>query len=304
MTERTMNIVRQSLERLLPLTSRGNRELYDPPAAPIIPGRPDAMTREIKIMSFNVYCRTGGALGLSNRYNGVVKTILSEMPDSFGLQEAHELWRVPLKKDLSELYGIACNKGRVFGVHEGTPIFYRKDKYELAREGVFWLSENPEIASVGWDAACPRIAGWAVLQEKNSGFRYAHFNTHLDHIGPVAMANGARLVTDRINALGLPVAAGLPAVLTGDLNDEPGSLPMEYLKAGGLTDLRFAARDSDTGPTFHAYKEDDGEGKVIDYVYANHYLRGCAAFKVIRDQYDGMYPSDHFAVSAALTLAN
>ena len=297
MNEWTMNLVRDSLERLLPLTSHGNRELYGPPAPPDIPNRPDAMTRELKIMSFNVYCRTGGALGLENRYNGVVQTILHEMPDSFGLQEAHELWREPLKEDLSACYGVACNKGRVFGFHEGTPVFYRKDKYELVREGVFWLSENPEIASVGWDAACPRIAGWAVLQEKNSGFRYAHFNTHLDHIGPVAMANGARLVADRINAL------GLPAVLTGDLNCQPGSVPMEYLKAGGLTDLRFVAKDSDAGYTFHAYK-DDGAGAVIDYVYANHYLRGAAQFRVIRDQYDGMYPSDHFAVSATLTLAN
>ncbi|MDR2687814.1 MAG: endonuclease/exonuclease/phosphatase family protein [Oscillospiraceae bacterium] len=296
MTERAMNLARDCLERLLPLTSRRGGEMYGPPNPPAVPARADAMAREIAVMSFNVYCRTGGALGLGNRYNGVVRTIRGGMPDSFGLQEAHELWRVPLKRDLADMYGVACNKGRVFGFHEGAPVFYRKDKYELVREGVFWLSENPEVSSVGWDAACPRIAGWAVLQEKNSGFRYAHFNTHLDHIGPVAMANGARLVADRINAL------GLPAVLTGDLNCEPGSVPMEYLKAGGLADLRFAAKDGDTGPTFHAYG--DGPGKAIDYVYANHYLRGCARFQVIRDQYDGMYPSDHYAVAAALTLAN
>jgi len=296
MTERTMRIVRNSLERLLPLTSRGGREMYDPPSTPDIPVARESMVREIKIMSFNVLTSVGGEHALAKRCNGVLRTILSELPDSFGLQEAHELWRGPLKKDLRDVYGIACDKGRVFGFHEGAPVFYRKDKYELVREGVFWLSEHPGISSIGWDAACPRIAGWAVLQEKNSGFRYAHFNTHLDHKGPVAMANGARLMADRINAL------GLPAVLTGDLNCEPGSRPMEYLKAGGLKDLRFAAAESDTGPTFHGY--DDRPGTVIDYVYANHYLRGCAEFKVIRDQYDGMYPSDHFAVSAVLTLAN
>jgi len=296
MTERTMQLVRNSLERLLPLTSHGNREMYEPPAAPDIPAARDAMTRELKIMSFNVLTSVGGEHGVAKRYNGVLQTILRELPDSFGLQEAHELWRVPLKKDLSGVYGVACDKGRVFGFHEGTPVFYRRDKYELVKEGVFWLSENPGISSIGWDAACPRIAGWAVLQEKNSGFQYAHFNTHLDHKGPVAMANGARLMADRINAL------GLPAVLTGDLNCEPGSVPMEYLRAGGLTDLRFEAAESDTSPTFHGY--DGRPGSVIDYVYANHYLRGCAEFKVIRDQYDGMYPSDHFAVSAKLTLAN
>jgi len=293
-----MNIVRNSLERLLPLTSHGNRELYGPPAPPVIPARPDAMTRELNIMSYNVLTGVTGLNGkpsLAERYNGVVRTILGEMPDSFGLQEAHELWRVPLKRDLADTYGVACNVGRVFGFHEGTPVFYRKDKYELVREGVFWLSENPEIASLGWDAVCPRIAGWAVLQEKNSGFRYAHFNTHLDHKGTVARANGARLLADRINAL------GLPAALTGDLNAGPDSQPMEYLKAGGLADLRFAAAETDMGVTHHGYR---GCAGVIDYVYANHYLRGAKEFKVIRDEYDGIWPSDHFAVCAKFVLAN
>ncbi|MCL2495121.1 MAG: endonuclease/exonuclease/phosphatase family protein [Oscillospiraceae bacterium] len=303
MNERTMNFMRNSLERLLPLTSHGinprggDSELYGPPEPPAIPGRPDSMARELKVMSFNVLTSTGGEHALRRRYGGVVQTILNELPDSLGLQEAHELWRIPLVKDLGNTYGVACNTGRVFGLHEGTPIFYRKDKYELVKEGVFWLSERPEIASIGWDAACPRIAGWAVLQEKNSGFTYAHFNTHLDHKGEAAMANGARLMADRMGAL------GLPAVLTGDLNCEPDSLPMEYLMTGGLTDLRFAAVDSDEGLTFHGYRE-DGSGSVIDYVYANHYMRSCAKFKVIRDVYDGMYPSDHFAVCARMTLAN
>ena len=297
MTERTMALVHNHLERLLPLTSRRTTELLPPPEPPESPNKPDYMTRELKIMSFNVLTRTVGEYALFRRYNGVLETILHAKPDSLGLQEAHELWREPLKRDLSKIYGIACDKGRVFGFHEGTPIFYRKDKYELLREGVFWLSECPGVASIGWDAACPRIAGWAVLRELDSGFTYAHFNTHLDHRGQIAMANGAGLMAERIKAL------GLPAVLTGDLNDEPGSRPMQYLETGGLTDLRFIARENDTGATLHDYDEDFA-GKAIDYVYANHYLRGCASFDVIRDKYDGIYPSDHFAVSATLTLAN
>ncbi|MCL2299497.1 MAG: endonuclease/exonuclease/phosphatase family protein [Firmicutes bacterium] len=296
MKERTMNFLRNTMERLLPLTSRKrNAVVHDAPGAPEIPATPDRLTQEITAMSFNVLTSVGGKHGLRGRYNGVLQTILKEKPDSVGLQEAHELWRGPLKRDLKESYGVACNKGRVFGLHEGTPIFYRKDKYELLKEGVFWLSERPGVASMGWDAACPRIAGWAVLRDKRTGFTYAHFNTHLDHKGRAAMANGARLMAERLNAL------GLPAVLTGDLNCAPGSLPMEYLKAGGLTDLRFAADKADTGLTHHGYRDCTG---VIDYVYANHYLRGAREFKVIRDQYDGTYPSDHFAVSATLTLAN
>jgi len=299
MTERTMNFMRNSLGRLLPLTSRKrNAVALGPPEPPAIPDRPDKLTQEITAMSFNVLTNVGahhGKPSLAKRYNGVLRTILDERPDSVGLQEAHELWRGPLKQDLGEAYGVACDKGRVFGFHEGTPIYYLKDKYDLLNEGVFWLSERPGRASMGWDAVCPRIAGWAVLRDKRTGFTYAHFNTHFDHKGPAARVNGARLMAERIAAL------GLPAVLTGDLNGGPGSPPMEYLAAGGLTDLRFYAPETDTGFTHHGYR---GCAGVIDYVYANHYLRSAKQFKVIRDEYDGIYPSDHFAVSATLTLAN
>ena len=55
MTERTMNFMRYSLERLLPLTSRKrNAVMLDPPEAPVIPETPDKLTQEITVMSFNV----------------------------------------------------------------------------------------------------------------------------------------------------------------------------------------------------------------------------------------------------------
>ena len=280
------------LTLLLPLTSSGVKTLNDPPAPPEIPGTPDAMVQEITVLSFNIWMDIGS---MDGRMNGVVQTILAEMPDSFGLQEAHDLWRSALKRELKDDYGIACNKGRYFGVQEGTPIFYLKDKYTLVEEGVFWLSDRPRITSVGWDAALPRIAGYAVLRDKVTGFTYVHFNAHFDHVGQIARANSAGLIADRVNAM------GLPAVFTADTNASPGSLPAQYLEAGGLTDLRYAAAATDTGPTFHGYR---GSTSVIDYVYANHYLRDAAEFKVIRDEYDGQYPSDHFAVAATFTLAN
>ena len=279
---------------LLSFTSTGVIALYDPPVPPAIPDTPDTMTQEITVMSFNVWTETGS---IGQRLNGVLQTIRSENPDSFGLQEAHELWRFRLWWALRHDYGIAAWQGRYFGIGEATPIFYRKDKYCVVKQGVFWLSDNPGAASMGWDAALPRVAGYVVLRDKQTGFTYVHFNAHFDHVGPIARANSAALIAERIKE------KGLPAVFTADINANPGSLPAQYLEAGGLTDLRRAAGDTDTGPTFHAYR---GGTAILDYVYANHYLRDpeTARFKVIRDEYDGMYPSDHFAVSATLTLAN
>ena len=134
-----------------------------------------------------------------------------------------------------------------------------------------------------------------MLRDKATGFTYVHFNSHFDHKGETARINSVRLIAERVSAM------GLPAVFTADVNAEPDTLPARYLAAGGLTDLRGATDLTDTGPTFHGY---GGADAVIDYVYANHYLRGAAEFKVIRDEYDGQYPSDHFAVAATFALAN
>jgi len=287
-----MNALTTVLSWLLALTSSGVMTLSEPPVPPEIPDTPDKLTQEITVMSFNIWTDTGS---IDTRMNGVLRTIRGEMPDSFGLQEAHELWRWPLKRKLKDEYGIACDRGRYFGVQEGTPIFYRKDRYELVDQGVFWLSDRPWITSVGWDAGLPRIAGYAVLRDKQTGFTYVHFNAHFDNAGATARANSARLMADRINAI------GLPAVFTADVNAGPGALPAQYFEAGGLIDLRDAAAVSDTGPTFHAYR---GATAILDYIYANHFLRDAAQFKVIRDEYDGMYPSDHFAIAATFTLAN
>jgi len=288
------------MSMVLSLAGIGPWAAHKPPEPPAPPSARVNVKQEISVMSFNVKTTKTGSKGLPKRLNGVVQTILKEKPDSFGLQEAHADWRTALLEELGGAYAIACARGRSTEDAEGAPIFYRKDRYELVEEELFWISPLPDRVSYGWGASFPRVAGYAVLKDKRTGFTYAHFNSHFDFLSPTARTNGARMVADRINAL------GLPAVFTADMNAEPGTRPTQYLEAGGLTDLRKVAKVTDEGITFHNY---NGRvallgNTVLDYIYANHYLRGAKQFKVIRDQYDGMYPSDHFAVCATLTLAN
>ena len=131
------------------------------------------------------------------------------------------------------------------------------------------------------------------------GFTYLHVNTHLDHLSPLARANGAALVTGFINKL------NLPTVLTGDMNCYPSDTPVQYYEAGGLIDTRTVAEIAEGGRTFHGYGgADPATGQPIDYVFANGYLESAASWRVLHKQFDGYYPSDHFAVVAELTLAN
>ncbi len=53
---------------------------------------------------------------------------------------------------------------------EFTPIFYRRDRFELLTHDTFWLSEHPEEpGSMGWDAACPRTVTWAKFRDRLTG---------------------------------------------------------------------------------------------------------------------------------------
>ena len=40
---------------------------------------------------------------------------------------------------------------------EYSAIFYKSEKLRLEKTETFWLSESPEVPSIGWDAALNRI---------------------------------------------------------------------------------------------------------------------------------------------------
>ena len=288
-----------ALSLFISLIGIGPWAAFKAPEPPEAPAAKDKLVQEITVMSFNVFYKKTGAKGIPARLNGVVQTIRGEKPDSFGLQEAHRVWRDTLLGALGDTYAMACGRGRGLDEDgEGAPIFYRKDKYELVKEEVFWLSPTPGRPSYGWGASFPRVAGYALLRDKKTGFAYVHINAHFDHLSGTARANSAWMIAECARDMRLPV------VFTADMNAQPGTKPTQYLEAGGLTDLRKAAAVTDAGPTFHDYGGKLVGGTALDYIYASHYLRKAKAFKVIRDEYDGMYPSDHFAVCARLTLAN
>ncbi|MDR1927317.1 MAG: endonuclease/exonuclease/phosphatase family protein [Oscillospiraceae bacterium] len=282
---------------LLPLTSSGATALSPAPQPPALV-QVGNQTQELKIMSFNVLVGGEGEKSPASRLEGVKQTILLEMPDSVGLQEANEFWRCTLGWELRDKYAVACNYGRQLGFSEGSPILYRKDKYVCIAQGWFWLSDRPDIYSMGWGASVTRLAGWALLMDKSTGFRYYHYNAHFDHISELARTNSAALLANRINA------RNQPTVLTGDFNANPSSQAYAYLIAGGLQDSRLLAAQADSGRSYHGYSgASTSTGDPIDFVMANQYLRSVSKYAIIHNRFNGIYPSDHFAIVSTLTMA-
>jgi endonuclease/exonuclease/phosphatase family metal-dependent hydrolase len=91
---------------------------------------------------------------------------------------------------------------------------YRKDKVELLKWGVFWISETPEVMSKGWDTSQRRICTWGEFKDKASGKKLFYFNTHLDHKSEEAAEKSISLIIKKIQE----IAGDNDIYLTGDFN--------------------------------------------------------------------------------------
>lgn len=180
---------------------------------------------KLKIMQFNIQTENGNSTPFEKR-SKMYRDLIDELkPDVVGMQEVTVNWRRWLdSKVFDDSYagiGEARSKVASEGL-EATPIYYRKDKFELIESGTFWLSDTPDIAGSKFENAnYPRICTWVRLKDKATGTEFVHFNTHLDHNGNNDSSTGN---TIRKKQLGVIIKFAqkykdLPMFLTGDLNN-------------------------------------------------------------------------------------
>jgi endonuclease/exonuclease/phosphatase family metal-dependent hydrolase len=176
---------------------------------------------------------------------------------------------------------------------EYCPIFYREERWHLSDYGTFWLSPQPNRMGLGWDAACVRIATWGKFRDGRKGNTVFVINTHLDHEGPEARVNGAAMIVQNMKDL----AKGLPAILTGDFNCEPGSQAYETVTAAGLVD----AHAGKWGKTFVGFARYPVKPIQIDYVFCNDKVKVLNADTVPAER-NGRRMSDHRAIWADVAV--
>lgn len=250
----------------------------------------------VRIMSFNVLCTGEGEHAMQNRLGIVTQTIAEYYPDSIGLQEATPYWMAWLNIMLPEYdyVGVGRDNGKSKG--EYSAIFYLKDKYRVVQSGTFWISETPEVPSIGWDATCERVCTWAVLENKVTGERYAHINTHLDYRGVLPRQKGVEMILDKAEKLNY-----MPVVATGDFNLAEGSDYYRQLTAGVLNDTKKLAPDTMKNATFHHYTLPTDPKNVIDFVLANDKVPPLV-YRVVTEGIDGKFVSDHYPLYSDLLL--
>lgn len=254
----------------------------------------------LKVMSFNIrYANEGdGEHAWKYRKERVANLIQFYDVDLLGMQEALYEQVQYLEEQLSDFawYGVGRDDGKLAG--EFSPIFYRKEAFDLLDKGTFWLSETPEKPSKGWDAAIVRLVTWVKLKDKNSGQDFYYFNTHFDHRGEKAREESAKLILKKVQE----IAGDLPVIITGDFNSTPDSKPYETLTQAN-SGLRDAMEVSQL-PHYGALQSFSGfevtpemPGGRIDYVFVNEKVE-VLKHGILTDARSGAYASDHLPVLA------
>jgi endonuclease/exonuclease/phosphatase family metal-dependent hydrolase len=271
---------------------------------------------ELNVMSFNIRYSHGGLDEAATENNWTdekyprrertIRVIRENKPDVLGVQEARELQITDLRESLPEFefYGVGRDDGKTGG--EYAAIFYRKDRFARTDAGTFWLSAMPDRPGTSFytvPGAVPRLASWVALRDKQSGRDFLVLNTHWDHISGAARRKSATLIRERLWKL----AADMPAIVMGDLNTPEDSAPLRAL----LGEVESGRRLVDSYRALHRERSGDEStfnhwsgttaGSRIDFILHTEEFTPAAA-AIVRTNYDGRWPSDHYPITATLEL--
>ena len=266
-------------------------DAFVPPAIEVAPLDQPAL----RVMSFNIRVNTesDGENAWSHRRDMVARTIQFHQADLVGLQESYSSMADDLEDRLPDY--VRVSNGETLN-----PILYRESRLELVSSHVIWLSETPDVESVGWDASTTRTAAYAVFRERRTQSELHVFNIHFDQRGELSRVNSAALVASRVKEL--PPEARV--LVIGDFNLLADSPALEMLEDG--TNLRDAfdvslAPHHGPGGSFKGFKDSKYSGRRVDHIYVRNLV--VKQHGILADHYDGRQPSDHYPVLAEVLIS-
>jgi endonuclease/exonuclease/phosphatase family metal-dependent hydrolase len=257
------------------------------------------------VMSFNIRLNNpgDGINSWDNRKEIVTNLIEEHSPDLLGMQEVRGEQLSYLDEHLTE-YNSYSQPRTEDPNDEASPIFFKKDKFELINSDTFWLSETPDKPSKGWDAAFNRIVTWCKLKDRETGKTFFYFNTHFDHIGEQARLESVKLLKKKVKE----ITGSDDYIITGDFNSDPSSKYYNELisldtSSALLMDVSQFSEETkkQIKGTFNSFDSSKDATGPIDYIFVKP-TTSVESFEVIDTLYNGRFPSDHFPVKALLEL--
>ncbi len=251
-------------------------------------------------MSFNVYytVKPGDIADWDYRKAAIVSMIKKEKPTTIGMQEVRKNPQLNyFDAELTDYARIGI--GRDGGeAGDYSAIYYRKDILEVIETGDFWMSETPDVPSIGWDASHRRLTTWGRFKVIGTGTEVLIYNTHLDHNGVIAVEESIKMMKE--HALTHLTTSTKSVLMTGDFNEESFSTAFAPFN-GFLGDCREDSPKTDRTATTNSWGNFTGKEESLDHVF----YRNCipVRFKVLNDSYAGIeILSDHYPIKAVLEI--
>lgn len=258
---------------------------------------------KFNVFSFNVRYDTKGDgrnAFSAERKDFIKKEFPKYQADIIGFQEALPHVKQWLIDNLTDYEVVGAGRGKNYD-DESNVIAFRRDKFELISLETFWLSDTPGKPGSRFStdqSVCPRICTCVTLLERESGKLFRHYNTHLDHVGAFAQAQGISLILNRIakDYSNNP----LPVILTGDFNVTPDSVVVQSVLNFDGCGAKLVDSTAKIPFSFHAYNPEKVKSK-IDYVFTDLAFDE-STVTVADDCEDGIFFSDHYPVGVTLEI--
>jgi endonuclease/exonuclease/phosphatase family metal-dependent hydrolase len=250
----------------------------------------------LRVMSFNVRTPVDTEPGRrwDDRRDAMVALLRAQHPDVVGTQELVQKQGDYLVEHLPGYRWFGRDRRGGNG-DEHMGVLYDTAKLKVIESGDFWLSDTPDVAgSITWGNLFPRMVTWALFERVGNGQRFYLLNTHLpyrDEDEPQRV-KGAQAIVARLKTL----HDGVPVVVTGDFNSEPGSETYRTFTAA-LGDARTLAGTVE-GPRLTFQNFSTTPSTELDWIL----VRGFTVkdFVTLDDRPGGVLPSDHYPVRVDL----
>ena len=228
--------------------------------------------------------RRAGALAALRRINADV-IAFQEMETWAGLpQEGPPIQRQWLSARMPG-FGIAAI-GAGEGRETGQPIMYRLARFVALADGAVALGGQPGDGAPF--AGYSDMVTWAQLRDRITGEGLRVINLHLHFRDGARRRSGARLAAAMAAEA---LSRGERVIVLGDLNATPLMSPVNMLREAGLADVPLNGATYHFGRGWHVMRS-------IDHIFHGPGLQALGDAQMLRGQYDGVWPSDHYPVWA------
>lgn len=256
---------------------------------------------KLRVMASNIW---GDYFGneVTRREDQLFDVYMRYSPDVIGMQEATKTWYgSKLFERLKEKYVFTDVSAYV--QHNFDPLLYDKTRFNLVDCGFVKYDDTPDPS---------KAVNWAVLEDKESGKRFAVMSTHFwwkvigDPEHDALRVSNAR----QLNECGKNIKEkyGCPVIAFGDFNSYVSSPCMQFLYENGWRETQDCAKIADKVSThhgdpvrgedgfYHGKPTANGSERSIDHII---FLGDVdpLLFRVVEDQ-DALDATDHSPIFA------